>query len=82
LYFPRRQRRRNVLPAKRNAIATVFTFWQLRSEEKTFLRYLARGGEVVAIRHQEAVHDPAAIRAEPVADLIGRHDAGRLYLTG
>src|SRR5262245_25770966 len=62
-------------------MASVVSFWQLPAEEERFLRYLADGGEVVAIRHMEAVADPAAIRPVPVADLFGRTDTSRLYLT-
>ena len=62
-------------------MASVVAFWQLPSEEESFLGYLARGGDVVAIRHREAVSDPAAIHPVPVAELIGRTDTHRLYLT-
>jgi hypothetical protein len=62
-------------------MASVVTFWQLPSEEESFLRYLARGGDVCAIRHMEAVADPAAIHPVPVEELIGRADTQRLYLT-
>jgi hypothetical protein len=62
-------------------MASVVSFWQLPEEEVTFLRYLARNGEVVAIRHMEAVPDPAALQAVPVEELVGRPDSTRLYLT-
>jgi hypothetical protein len=62
-------------------MASVVTFWQMPSEEEVFLRYLARGEDVVAIRHREAVPDPSVIRPISVADLIGRPDADRVYLT-
>jgi hypothetical protein len=62
-------------------MASVVTFWQLPSEEEALLRYLSRGGDVVAIRHCEAVPDPAAIRPTPVTDLVGRPDSGRVYFT-
>ncbi len=62
-------------------MASVVSFWQLPDEEATFFRYLARGGKVVAIRHMEAVPDPATLRPMPVETLVGRPDAGRLYLT-
>jgi hypothetical protein len=62
-------------------MASVVTFWQLPDEETAFLRYLARGGEVVAIRHMEAVPDPATLRAVAVEELVNRPDAARLYLT-
>jgi hypothetical protein len=62
-------------------MASVVTFWQMPGEEERFLRYLAGSGEVVAIRHREAVPDPAAIRPAPIEEVIGRTDAGRLYLT-
>ena len=62
-------------------MASVVTFWQLPSEEEAFLRYLSRGGDVVAIRHCEAVPDPSAIRPTSVAELIGRRDCDRVYLT-
>jgi len=60
---------------------SVVGFWQLPSEEAMFFRYLARGGDVVAIRHREAVPDPSVIRPLSVADLIGRQDSDRVYLT-
>jgi hypothetical protein len=62
-------------------MASVVTFWQLPSEDAVLLRYLDRGGEVVAIHHREAVPDPAMIRPLSVADLIGRQDSDRVYLT-
>jgi hypothetical protein len=62
-------------------MASVIAFWQLPTEEASFLRYLARSGEVFAIRHMEAVDDPAALRPLPIEELIDRTDAGRLYLT-
>lgn len=62
-------------------MASVVTFWQLPDEEAAFLRYLAGGGEVVAIRHMEAVPDPVSLRPVPVEELVGRTDAGRLYFT-
>jgi hypothetical protein len=62
-------------------MASVVTFWQLPDEEAAFLRSLARGGQVVAIRHRETVPDPAPLRPVPVEELVGRADAGRLYLT-
>jgi hypothetical protein len=62
-------------------VPAVATFWQMPKDEEAFLRYLARGEKVMAIRHMEAVPDPNAIRAQPVASLIGRTDAHRLYLT-
>ena len=62
-------------------MASVLSFWQLPDEEKAFLRYFARGGEVVAIRHMEAVADPAALRPLSVEELIGRSDSIRLYFT-
>lgn len=62
-------------------MASVMTFWQLPDEEAEFLRYLARCGEAVAIRHMEAVSDPAALKPVPVEEVVGRPDAGRLYLT-
>jgi hypothetical protein len=60
---------------------SVVTFWQLPTEEEAFLRYLGRGGESVAVRHMEAVPDPATLRPVPVEELVGRTDTGRLYLT-
>jgi hypothetical protein len=62
-------------------MASVLTFWQLPDDELEFFRYLARSGEVVAIRHREAVLDPSTIRPVPVEELVGRQDADRLYLT-
>jgi hypothetical protein len=62
-------------------MASTVTFWQLPSEDSVFLGYLARSGVVIAIRHMEAVPDPSLIRPLPVADLIGRTDAHRVYLT-
>jgi hypothetical protein len=62
-------------------MASVVTYWQLPAEDEVFLRYLAREEDVVAIAHREAVLDPTTIRPVPVADLIGRTDTRRLYLT-
>lgn len=62
-------------------MASVVAFWQLPNEEEAFLHYLAQDENVVAIRHREAVPDPATIRAIPVEELIGRTDNSRLYLT-
>lgn len=62
-------------------MAAVVGFWQMPGEKERFLRYLARSGEVVAIRHREAVPDPVTLRPLPIEDVIGRPDAGRLYLT-
>jgi hypothetical protein len=62
-------------------MASVVTFWQLPCEEERFLRFLTRGGDVVAIRHMEAVVDRASIHPLPVGELIGRADTRRLYLT-
>ncbi len=62
-------------------MASVVTFWQLPGEEDAFFRYLARDNELVAIRHMEAVTDPTAIRPVLIEEVIGRTDAGRLYLS-
>jgi hypothetical protein len=62
-------------------MAAVVSFWQLPEEEAAFLRYLARDGQVVAIRHMEAVPDPASLRAVPIEELVGRSDSSRLFLT-
>jgi hypothetical protein len=61
-------------------LASGVTYWQLPDEEADFFRYLAER-EVVAIRHMEAVADPAVLRPVPVCDLIGRADESRLFLT-
>jgi hypothetical protein len=62
-------------------MASVVTFWQLPAEEEALLHYLARAGDVVGIRHREAVPDPKVIHPVPVMELIGRTDTCRLYLT-
>jgi hypothetical protein len=62
-------------------VASVVTFWQLPDEEAAFFRYLAREAEVVAVRHTEAVPDPATIQSVPVKEFIGRSDTSRLHFT-
>jgi hypothetical protein len=62
-------------------MASVVTFWQMPGEEERFFHYLARSADAVAIRHMEAVPDPAAIHPVPIEEVTGRTDAGRLYVT-